>query len=84
METKMKYAESSALKWVAEDFDGTVESMFDSEEITNEAFAKLLSLDEAEKLEIIESAIGTISSYLCETIFEAIRDEITDKVQNNG
>lgn len=79
-----KYAEESALKWQVEDFNGTVESMFDSEEITNEAFAKLLSLDEAEKLEIIESAIGTIGSYLCEIIFEAIRDEITDKVKNNG
>lgn len=76
MKTKIKYAEESALKWQVEDFNGTVESMFDSEEITNEAFAKLLSLDEAEKLEIIESAIGTISSYLCEIIFEAIRDEI--------
>lgn len=79
-----KYAENSELKWQSEDFDGTVESMFDSEEITNEIFTKLLSLDEAEKLEIIESAIGTIGSYLCEIIFGAIRDEITDKVQNNG
>ena len=84
MENTKKYAEESALKWQAEDFDGTVESMLDAEEITDEAFAKLLSLDQSEKLEIIESAIGTISSYLCEIIFEAIRDEITDKVQNNG
>lgn len=84
MENTKRYAENSALKWQAEDFDGTLESMFDSEEITDEAFAKLLSLDQSEKLEIIESAIGTISSYLCEIIFEAIRDEITDKVQSNG
>ncbi len=84
MENTKKYAENSALKWQTEDFDGTVESMLDAEEITDETFAKLLSLDQAEKLEIIESAIGTISSYLCEIIFEAIRDEITDKVQNNG
>lgn len=84
MENTKKYAEESALKWQTEDFDGTVESMLDAEEITDETFAKLLSLDQAEKLEIIESAIGTISSYLCEIIFEAIRDEITDKVQNNG
>lgn len=84
MKTKIKYAENSELKWQSEDFDCTVESMFDSEEITNEAFAKLISLDKADKLEIIESAIGTIGSYLCEIIFEAIRDEITDKVKNNG
>ena len=80
----MKYAESSALKWCAEDFDGTLESMYDSEEIDNDTFSKLLWLDEAEKLEIIESAIGNIGSHLCEIIFEAIRYEITDKVQNNG
>ncbi len=84
MENTKKYAEDSALKWQAEDFDGTLESMFDSEEIDNDTFSKLLSLDKAEKLEIIESAIGNIGSYLCEIIFEAIRDEITDKVQNNG
>lgn len=79
-----KYAEQSALKWQIEDFDGTLESMLDSEEITNEVFDKLLSLDEAEKLEIIESAIGGISSYLCEIIFEAIREQITIKLENNG
>ena len=84
MENTKKYAEDSALKWQVEDFDGTLESMFDSEEIDNDTFSKLLSLDKAEKLEIIESAIGNIGSYLYEIIFEAIRDEITDKVQNNG
>ena len=84
MENTKKYAEQSALNWQAEDFDGTLESMYDSEEIDNDTFSKLLWLDKAEKLEIIESAIGKISSYLCEIIFEAIRDEITDKVQNNG
>jgi hypothetical protein len=76
MENTKKYAEESALKWQAEDFDGTLESMLDSDEITKETFSKLVSLDQAEKLEIIESAIGTISSYLCEIIFDAIREEI--------
>ena len=84
MENTKKYAENSALKWQAEDFDGTLESMLDSEEIDNDTFSKLLSLDKAEKLEIIEYAIGTINSSLCEVIFEAIRYEITYKVQNNG
>lgn len=78
MENTKKYAEQSALKWQSEDFDGTVESMFDSEEITNETFTKLLSLDKTEKLEIIESAIGGISSYLCEIIFEAIREKVSE------
>ena len=76
MENTKKYAEESALKWQAEDFDGTLESMLDADEITKETFSKLVSLDQAEKLEIIESAIGTISSYLCEIIFDAIREEI--------
>ena len=84
MENTKKYAEHSALKWQTEDFDGTLESMIEAEETDNDTFSKMLSLDKAEKLEIIESAIGKISSYLCEIIFEAIRDEITDKVQNNG
>lgn len=84
MENTKKYAEHSAIKWQSEDFDATLESMFDSEEITNEAFDKLLSLDKAEKLEIIESAIGDIGSHLCEIIFEAIHEQITIKLENNG
>jgi hypothetical protein len=84
MKTKIKYAEHSALKWQSEDFDATVESMLDSEVFAKEKLTALLSLDESEKLEIIECAMERISSYLCEMIFEEVREQITIKLENNG
>ena len=83
MENTKKYAEHSALKWQAEDFDATVESMLDSEVFAKEKLTTLLSLDESEKLEIIECAMERISSYLCEIIFEEVREQITIKLKNN-
>lgn len=76
MKTKIKYAQSPVLKWQTEDFDGAVESMLDAEEISQDTATKMLSLEDSEKLELIQSAIGTISSHLCEIIFESICDEI--------
>lgn len=83
MKTKIKYAESSALKWCAEDFDATVESMLDSEVFAKEKLTTLLSLDESEKLEIIECAMERISESLGKMIFEEVREQITIKLENN-
>lgn len=83
MENTKKYAEHSALKWQVEDFDATVESMLDSEVFAKEKLTTLLSLDESEKLEIIEFAMERISSYVCKMIFEEVREQITIKLKNN-
>jgi hypothetical protein len=84
MKTKIKYAQSPFLKWVSQDFDHAVESMLSEEEISQGTPIKILELDEAKKIKIIELAIENISDNLCDMIFEAIRDEITKEQENNG
>jgi len=91
MENKIKYAESSALKWCAEDFDSQVkEASADGQTIQ---FKKdyFLSLSEEDKIQIIEEAISNVQSELCELISAAIYDEVLEqsqwaitKTENNG
>lgn len=91
MENKIKYAESSALKWSAEDFDSQVIAA--SEDGQTIQFKKdyFLSLSEEVKIQIIEEAISNVQSKLCELISAAIYDEVLEQSQwaipnaeNNG
>jgi hypothetical protein len=91
METKMKYAESPALKWVAEDFDNQVIAGSEDGQIVQFHKDYFLSLSEADKIKIIEEAISNVQSEVCELILSAIYDEVlehaqwgTPKTENNG
>ncbi len=79
MEKTKKYADLSALKWGAEDFDGHVEMAFDSDEISPETAAEFMAMTQQEKIEFIEESIYFIGEYLMEVINEAIRNKVTEK-----
>jgi hypothetical protein len=79
MEKTKKYADLSALKWGAEDFDGHVEMAFDSDEISPETAAEFMAMTQQEKIEFIEESISFIGEYLMEVINEAIRNKVTEK-----
>jgi hypothetical protein len=91
MENKIKYAESSALKWSAEDFDSQVIAA--SEDGQTIQFKKdyFLSLSEEVKIQIIEEAISNVGEELGALISAAIYDEVLEqsqwaitKTENNG
>lgn len=91
METKIKYAEHSALKWVAEDFDNQVIAGSEDGQIVQFCEDYLLSLSEEDKIKIIEEAISNVQSEVCELIMSAIYDEVLEqsqwsitKTDNNG
>jgi hypothetical protein len=80
MENTKKYADLSALKWGAEDFDGHVEMAFDSDEISPETAAEFMAMTQQEKIEFIEKAIVYgIEDHLMEVIHQAIREKVTEK-----
>ena len=91
MENKIKYAESTALQWCAEDFDHQVkEASADGQTIQ---FKKdyFLSLSEEDKIQIIEEAISNVAEELGALISAAIYDEVLEqsqwaitKTKNNG
>jgi len=81
MENTKKYAEHSALKWQAEDFDNQVIGGSEDGQIVQFCEDYLLSLSEEDKIKIIEEAISNVQSKVCELIMSAIYDEVLEQSQ---
>lgn len=91
MENKIKYAEESALKWCAEDFDIQVEKASADGQTIQFKKDYFLSLSEEVKIQIIEEAISNVGEELGALISAAIYDEVLEQSQwaitnakNNG
>lgn len=81
MRTKMKYAESSALKWCAEDFDNQVKQASADGQTIQFKKDYFLSLGEEVKIQIIEEAISNVGEELGALISAAIYDEVLKQSQ---